>query len=80
MPSMTRLVSRGEVASVTVLKRVPSPYDKDHPHGALLRHKGLVIAGHPDLSGDLPTKLEAAYADIWPVSDMLIGVAEAPAI
>jgi uncharacterized protein (TIGR02453 family) len=25
------------------LKRVPAPYDKDHPRGALLRHKGLAL-------------------------------------
>lgn len=60
------------------LKRVPPPFDKEHPHGDLLRHKGLVIAGHPDLSADLTGALGAAFADIWPVSDMLIGVAEAP--
>lgn len=58
------------------LKRVPPPYDKDHTHGTLLRHKGLIIGGAPDLSGDLTTTLGDAFADIWPVSDMLIGVAE----
>ena len=62
------------------LKRVPAPFDKDHPHGDLLRQKGLVIAGHPDMSGDLPTRLNAAFTDLWPVADMLIGVAEAPAL
>lgn len=29
------------------LKRVPSPYAKDHPHGALLRRKGLVLEVEP---------------------------------
>ena len=62
------------------LKRVPSPFGKDHPHSDLLRHKGLVLAGSPDLSGDLPTRLAAAFADIWPVADMLIGVAETPTL
>jgi len=62
------------------LKRVPAPYAKDHAHGDLLRHKGLVIGGHPDLSGDLVANLRTAYGDIWPVSDILIGVAETPTL
>ena len=62
------------------LKRVPPPFDKDHPYGTLLRHKGLVIAGHPTFGGDLPTDLTRAYDTIWPVSDMLIGIAEAPTL
>lgn len=62
------------------LKRVPPPFDKNHPHGTLLRHKGLVMAGQPKLSGSLPDALGAAYSAVWPVSDMLIGVAETPAL
>lgn len=62
------------------LKRIPAPFDKDHPHGSLLRHKGLVVGGYTDLSGNLPGALEDAYTKIWPVSDMLIGVAETPTI
>lgn len=60
------------------LKRVPAPFGKDHAFGDLLRHKGLVVGGHPDLSGALHDKLVSSYEAIWPVSDMLIGVAEAP--
>jgi uncharacterized protein (TIGR02453 family) len=62
------------------LKRVPPPFDKDHPYGNLLRHKGLIVAGHPELTGDLLSELDSAFAKIWPVSDMLIGVAETPTI
>lgn len=62
------------------LKRVPAPFSKDHPHGDLLRHKGLVMAAHPDISGDLPSALENAFGQVWPVSDMLIGVAETPTL
>lgn len=62
------------------LKRVPAPFGKDHPYGELLRHKGLVIATHSKTQGDLASELTTAFADIWPVSDMLIGVAEAPRI
>lgn len=62
------------------LKRVPAPFDKDHPHGGLLRHKGLVAVGHPDMSGDLVAKLDCAFKSIWPLSDMLVGVAETPTL
>ncbi len=57
-----------------------SPFDKDHPHGDLLRHKGLVATGKPDLSGDLVAQLDVAFSDVWPLSDMPIGVAEARTI
>lgn len=32
------------------LKRVPKPYDQDHPHGVLLKKKGLLLGAplHPD--------------------------------
>jgi hypothetical protein len=45
-----------------------------------LRHKGLVATGHPILSGDLVSDLDTAFADLWPVSDMLMGVAETPTL
>ncbi len=62
------------------LKRVPSPFDKDHAHGDLLRQKGLVVTGTPPLTGDLVADLDAAFTDLWPLSDMLIGVAETPTL
>jgi hypothetical protein len=66
------------------LKRVPPPFDKDHAHGDLLRQKGLVATGHPiqlgDPPSDLVSKLDVAFADLWPLSDMLIGVAETPTL
>lgn len=62
------------------LKRVPAPFAKDHAHADLLRHKGLVVMGHPTLSSALVDDLEDAYRQIWPVSDMLVGLAEAPVI
>ena len=79
----------GQIKSVTgkgyalwdpKLKRVPPPFDKDHAHGDLLRHKGLVATGHPTLSDDLVSDLDTAFADLWPVSDMLMGVAETPTL
>lgn len=62
------------------LKRVPSTFDKDHPYGDLLRHKGLVVTGQLGRTGDLPSQLDAAFTQLWPVADMLIGVAETPAL
>ncbi|MBU2992801.1 DUF2461 domain-containing protein [Octadecabacter sp. 1_MG-2023] len=62
------------------LKRVPPPFDKDHPHGDLLRQKGLVATGQPEMSGDLVEHLDGAFGDLWPLSDMLIGVAETPTL
>lgn len=62
------------------LKRVPSPFDKAHPYGDLLRHKGMVVTGNPALTSDLVANLDAAFTDLWPLSDMLIGVAETPTL
>ena len=62
------------------LKRVPSPFDKAHPHGDLLRHKGMIVTGSPTLTGDLVADIDTAFADLWPLSDMLIGVAETPTL
>ncbi len=73
-------VDKGYPLRDPALKRVPPPYTKDHPHAALLRHKGLVAAGPPELTGDLPEGIEAAFEDLWPVADMLIGVAETPTL
>lgn len=30
------------------LKRVPAPYDKDHPHGELLKKKGMIVHAQMD--------------------------------
>ncbi|KAJ57009.1 hypothetical protein ACMU_00525 [Actibacterium mucosum KCTC 23349] len=39
--ALDKLAGAGVRLSEPDLKRVPAPYDKDHPHGALLRRKGL---------------------------------------
>jgi len=62
------------------LKRIPSPFDKDHAHGDLLRQKGLVATGDLPRAGDLADDITSALTDLWPLSDMLIGVAESPTI
>ncbi len=72
--------AKGYARRAPKLKRVPSEYGKDHPHGDLLRHKGLIVTGNPDPAGDLAAQIKSAFADLWPVADMLIGVAETPTI
>ena len=70
------------------LKRIPAPFDKDHPHGDLLRQKGLVATGQlsgegegeGEGEGDLVAPLQEAFKTLWPLSDMLIGVAETPTL
>ncbi|MEY1556201.1 TIGR02453 family protein [Yoonia sp. R2331] len=59
------------------LKRVPPPFDKDHAGARLLRMKGVV--GHLDLpeSGPLEAQLTKAFTTLWPLNEMLIGIAEA---
>ncbi|MEO0484699.1 MAG: DUF2461 domain-containing protein [Pseudomonadota bacterium] len=42
------LRASGHRVSAPGLKRVPSPFDKDHPHGELLRHKGMTIWSDAD--------------------------------
>ena len=72
------VTDKGYSLGEPALKRVPAAYDKDHPHADLLRRKGLTAMGHPTITGDLIGPLEAAFAEMWPLSDMLIGMAEAP--
>ena len=59
------------------LKRVPSPYDQDHPAGQLLRMKGCVASGEIGADGDLSDKLTQAFTALWPLNDLLISIAEA---
>ncbi|WP_204113928.1 TIGR02453 family protein [Shimia biformata] len=57
------------------LKRVPAPYDKDHPRGDLLRRKGLAMWF--DLSpaevekGGLTKTIMTAFSRLKPVQDAL---------
>jgi len=74
------VTGKGYVKREPKLKRVPSEYGKDHPHSDLLRHKGLILSGPLDVTDNLPDQIDTAFNDLWPVSDMLIGVAETPTI
>ena len=72
-----RLAAQGVHLREPALKRVPSPYDKDHRAGHLLRMKGLV--GSMALTDTEPpmAQLDSAFDVLWPLNQMLIGVAEA---
>ena len=42
------LLARGnQVAAMEKLKRVPPPYEQDHPRAELLKHKGLAVMAQP---------------------------------
>ncbi|WP_299354471.1 TIGR02453 family protein [uncultured Shimia sp.] len=57
------------------LKRVPAPFDKDHPHGALLRRKGLTLWFDTDEAalkkGGLTAWVETAFSELLPVQTAL---------
>jgi uncharacterized protein (TIGR02453 family) len=59
------------------LKRVPSPYDKDHPAGHLLRMKGLVATRAITKDAHLPDQIIAEFKTAWPINDLLISIADA---
>lgn len=40
---LSPLAAEGFATEAPELKRVPAPYDKDHPHAGLLRRKGLTV-------------------------------------
>ena len=71
--ALETLAQQGFKAGDPELKRVPSPYDKDHPQADLLRRKSLT------LWRDLPTDdwsqplmaLNSAFADLRPLRALL---------
>lgn len=69
------LLAKGARLDEPALKRVPSPYGKDHPHGALLRRKGLAIwfdATETDIQKDgLTTWVRAVFSELLPVQTAL---------
>ena len=67
----------GFVLREPALKRVPSPYDKDHPAGELLRMKGVVASRELESGDDLPAQLLKTYEAAWPLNALLISIAEA---
>ncbi len=58
------------------LKRVPKPYEQDHPRGELLKRKGLAVwkdIGKPGVAtrGNLIEKCDEGFTEIKPVVDWL---------
>ena len=71
------LKSKGYGFREPALKRIPSPFDKDHPAGDLLRMKGIVTSRDLGKPKDLPAALKDAFADLAPLNALLVQVAEA---
>ncbi|MEO1638191.1 MAG: DUF2461 domain-containing protein [Pseudomonadota bacterium] len=59
------------------LKRVPSPFDKEHPAGHLLRMKSVTAGRELAADAKLPDALMDSYAALWPLNALLLSIAEA---
>ncbi len=71
------LAAQGFKLREPALKRVPSPYDKDHPAAELLRMKGMVASRDVAGDGPLPAQIMAGFEALWPLNALLISIAEA---
>lgn len=68
------LTKEGVIVSKPELKRIPSPFDKEHTQGDLLRRKSLVLWADIEkesAQSDIPTALTAAFKRFDPVMDDL---------
>ena len=59
------------------LKRVPSPFDKDHKAEHLLRMKGITASQELDADAKLPDALVGTFRKGWPLNALLLSIAEA---
>ena len=65
--ALDALLAGGQVLQEPALKRVPAPYDKDHPRADLLRRKGITAWGDLHLGErDLDEAVLEAFAAYWP--------------
>lgn len=55
------------------LKRVPAPFDKEHPRGELLRRKGLVLWSDWD-GAELQPWLSEVFSALSPLMTQLAGM------
>ncbi|WP_127115242.1 DUF2461 domain-containing protein [Shimia sediminis] len=73
--TLTGLQDKGARLGEPELKRVPAPFDKEHPHGALLRRKGVHLWFDTDeatLKKDGLTQwVSAAFSELLPVQTAL---------
>jgi uncharacterized protein (TIGR02453 family) len=70
------LFAKGGSINEPPLKRVPKPYEEDHPRGGLLKRKGLAVwkdigAASTATSGNLIEKCDETFAELKPVVDWL---------
>ncbi|MEM8536230.1 MAG: DUF2461 family protein [Pseudomonadota bacterium] len=59
------------------LKRVPPPFDKDHPAAELLRMKSVVASAELGENASLRDDLLSHFDGLWPLNALLISIAEA---
>lgn len=73
--ALTGLLDKAARLGDPELKRVPAPFDKDHPHGDLLRRKRLHLwfdAEESDLKkGGLTAWVTTAFSELLPVQTVL---------
>lgn len=73
--TLSGLQDKGARLGAPELKRVPAPFDKEHPHGALLRRKGLHLWFDTDeatLKKDgLTHWVSTAFSELLPVQTAL---------
>lgn len=69
------LLASGARIGMPELKRVPPPFDQTHPHGELLRRKGLVVwrdFSEAEIEKDgLTQTVKAVFSGLKPVQDAL---------
>jgi len=71
------LTDKGYALREPDLKRVPPPYDKEHPAADLLRMKSVTGSRELDASAKLPDELLRSFRELWPLNALLISIAEA---
>lgn len=73
--TIAQMQSKGARMEAAELKRVPAPYDKDHPREDLLRRKGLTLwfdASEQDIEKDgLSNWIKAVFSELLPVQTAL---------
>ena len=74
---VSSLNSQGFSLREPALKRVPSPYAKDHAAGELLRMKGIVASKDLGAPDDLVAAISSAFSKLAPLNALLLQVAEA---
>ena len=77
MGIVSGLEGKGFTLREPALKRVPPPYDKDHPAERLLRMKGVVAGCELSGTDPLSDQILRNCQSLWPLNDLLISIADA---